>query len=161
MARQRPPESVGTKRRRRQQPELIERLRLSDEAIFGEGWNSPHPQIVRCAQIRLLFYRLRSHLINRRGCARAVRGGWRGASDAAHPPGSCRIRSEQRGQTQQSALVLGMASLFDLGGVAPRSQIATDMLPRHVLPKPKIDSHAVSPIYEMASSTDFVPKFVL
>jgi predicted nuclease of predicted toxin-antitoxin system len=42
--------------------------------------------------------------------------------------------------------------LFDFGCVAPRSQIAADMLPRHALPKPKIDSHAAPPIYEMASN---------
>jgi len=46
----------------------------------------------------------------------------------------------------------GVASLFDFGCVVPRSQIAADMLRRHVLPKPKIDSHAAPPIYEMVSS---------
>src|SRR6266436_2136816 len=42
---------------------IVETLRLSDEAIFCEGGNSPHPQIARCAQIRLLFYRLRTDFV--------------------------------------------------------------------------------------------------
>src|SRR5438046_383136 len=76
----------------------------------------------------------RSHLINRRGCARAVRG--------AH--GS--ERSEQRGRTPRTALVLWMASLFDLGGVAPRSpgSCRTDMLP--VAPYPSQKSTATQPL---------------
>jgi len=42
---------------------LIGTLRLSDEAIFSEGENSLNPQIVRCAQLRLLFYRLRTDFV--------------------------------------------------------------------------------------------------
>jgi hypothetical protein len=47
-------------------------------------------------------------------------------------------------------IALRVTPLFDFGCVAPRSHIAEDMLSRHALPKPKIDSHAASPIYEMA-----------
>ena len=44
---------------------IVETLRLSDEAIFSEGGNSPHPQIVRCGPDSPLFYRLRADFVSK------------------------------------------------------------------------------------------------
>jgi hypothetical protein len=52
-----------------------------------------------------------------------------------------------------SVFALRVTPLFALGCVAPRPQIASDC---GAFPKLKIDSHAASPVYEMASKLTLI-----
>src|SRR5438552_2908483 len=96
---------------------------------------------------------IRSHLINRRGCARAVRGGWQGASDAHTRVGlkgasnaarrrELLLSSGWRRFLTWVALLLGRRSLRICSLVAP-------------YPSQKSTATQTSPIYEMASSIAF------
>jgi hypothetical protein len=93
----------------------------------------------------------RSHLMNRRSRARAIGGVWQGASDAHTRPAVAGQGTSNATRRCEVLLSCGWRRFSTwvallLGHRSPRICSLVD-----ALPKPKIDSHAALPIYEMPS----------